>query len=413
MLANHWKIAAVSVKGTGHEQTGAPCQDACSALESEDGRWVALVASDGAGSAKHSDVSSTLVASDFANALIAIAKELDDRPPGAWVTDAVIEEIVRLRKVLREKAGSDNISDFHCTLVAALLGPSGGFTIHLGDGAVFGGIANSTDESRINLSDEYFVSEPENGEFANETVFLTERDWIKHLRIQPLFKAGWLILGTDGGMALAMVEEKAPKVGFVVPVLRGVISSSDSEARNDSLEKILSDRLADRLTNDDKTLVIAARSTYADVSGEFQALVTKTAAKPTTFLPTLPPIQLDSDLPKKEAINTRPKVLGQGPEPQSREESARGLKHVKGIWVILSAVTFVLFAALALGIWYIFSNPAANRKATTTPMEATTAIVIDMKNSEAVEPKPKESKGMLASITASPIPDSHFESSSK
>lgn len=414
MQVSHWKVAAVSVRGTGHEQTGTPCQDACSTLESEDGRWVALVASDGAGSAKHSDVSSALIASDFANALIRIAKELDYRPPGAWVTDAVIEEIVRLRKVLREKAGSDNISDFHCTLVAALLGATGGFAIHLGDGAVFGGIANSSDETNINLSDEYFVSEPENGEYANETVFLTERDWIKHLRIQPLSRAGWLILGTDGGMALAMVEDKAPKVGFVVPVLRGLISSSDSEARNDSLEKVLTDRLADRLTNDDKTLIIAVRSTYELVSGEFQVPVIKTAAKPPASSPTSPPLQLDSALPKNVAINSRPIVTALGPESQSREDSAKGLKRVKGKRVILSAVIFVLFAFLVVGIWlYLLPNPAANIKAIEKSKDATTAIVIDKKNAKALGPQPEESKGVLSGIPASPVPDSHVESPSK
>lgn len=270
MIASDWKFAAASVRGKGHEQTGTPCQDAFAVQESVDGRWLALVASDGAGSAARAEFSARFVASEFARILIKVAQELDRQLPGAWVTDSIIEEIVRLRKAIRQEAKSDNISDFHCTLVAALVGPSRGFTIHLGDGSVFGGDADPSSIEGIDLSQGFFLSEPENGEYANETVFLTERDWIKHLRIHPLSLVNWIVLGTDGGMALAMVEEKAPKLGFIAPVMRAIFSYDDPEARADALKTILEDRQADRLTNDDKTLAVAARSKCIAVKDEFQ-----------------------------------------------------------------------------------------------------------------------------------------------
>ena len=413
MQANYWKIAAVSVRGSGHEQTGTPCQDACSVLESEDGRWVALVASDGAGSAKHADVSSALVASDFAKALIGLAREFDDRPPGAWTTDAVIEEIVRLRKILREEAGSDNISDFHCTLVAALLGPTGGFTIHLGDGAVFGGIANSSEESCIDLSAEYFVSEPENGEYANETVFLTERDWIKHLRIQPLSKAGWLILGTDGGMALAMHEEKTPKTGFVVPVLRDIIGKANLEARNDALEKILTDRQADRLTNDDKTLVVAVRSTCVKLIGEFRTPVTKASAKPPAPLTTLQLVTGDDNASsRKQKNNSRQKMIVPEPEFQEQNSSTTNLTRRKTTWLILNSISLLLLAALAFGIWHIM-KPSTSSKAIKKPIEVTNPIVTEKKKNEALAPKTEDSQEESGRHPASPTQEQPVGSLSK
>lgn len=317
MVASEWKFAAASVRGKGHEQTGAPCQDACAAQESVDGRWLALVASDGAGSAAHSEVSAKLVASEFSRTLIEVAEELDRQPPGAWVTDSVIEKIVHLRKALRQKANSDNISDFHCTLVAALLGPTGGFTIHLGDGSVFGGAADPSSVETIDLSKDFFLSEPENGEYANETVFLTERDWIRHLRIFPVSSVDWLVLGTDGGMALAMVEEKTPKGGFVVPVMRTLFSHHDFDARTDALKTILQDRQADRLTNDDKTLVVAVRSKCIETKGEFQPSLAATTASafatPTTQQPcetgNMPPKwrPTEHDTPTDGDEQTRPK----------------------------------------------------------------------------------------------------------
>jgi hypothetical protein len=267
-----WKFAAASVRGTSHEQTGTPCQDACAIEPSANGKWVALVASDGAGTAAHSEVGSRLVVAEFSKALIAIASRIEHEDPGAWVTDAVIEAVLRLRNQLRKESGSDDISAYHCTLVAALIGESGGFAIHLGDGAVIGGpIAQpGINHAVVNLSQEYFLSEPKNGEYANETFFITERDWIKNLRIQPMPAVDWIVLGTDGGMALAMVGERLPKDGFVKPVLDALLSSPSYTSRNEALRVILADRQADRLTNDDKTLIAAVRGVCLNVVGEFQ-----------------------------------------------------------------------------------------------------------------------------------------------
>lgn len=269
MINDHWKYCGASVRGTGHLQTGTPCQDSFDISRSTDGKWIALVASDGAGTASRSKEGSQLVAKAFASDLIKIAGELDNKAPGAWVTDRVIEAIVRTRHELRRVAGGDDISSFHCTLVSALLGPSGGFSIHLGDGAVFGGTRSPSKNSTIDLGDDFFVSEPENGEYANETVFLTERDWIKKLRIHPIGRVDWLMLGTDGGMALAMIGEKLPKSGFVLPVLSNLCQSKDQDNANSKLGEALSDPKADRLTNDDKTLTIAIRREIQQVKGEF------------------------------------------------------------------------------------------------------------------------------------------------
>jgi hypothetical protein len=230
---------------------------------------VALVASDGAGTAKFSDQGSRLVTDEIAKCLIHLSEECDRRAPGAWVSDRVIQDIVSVRERLRELAGSDNIGDYHCTLSAALVGPTGGFTIHLGDGAIFGGAAGRQQGGVIDLSNEHFVSAPQNGEYANETVFLTEKDWIRNLRIQPVAAIDWVMLGTDGGMALAMVGESKPKSGFVVPVIRALIQEPDFASRCRALARILDDRQADRLTNDDKTLIAAVRTRFDDVTGDF------------------------------------------------------------------------------------------------------------------------------------------------
>lgn len=269
MVESFWTIAGASVRGRGHEQTGLPCQDSSNVTLSPNGKWVILVASDGAGTAKRSIVGSRLVCHEFAKYLLILAEQCENRPPDAWVSDSVIQAVLDVRNLLREQSGSDDIRDYHCTLLAALIGPVGGISIHLGDGAIFGGKAGPDTSTTIDLSRDYFVSGPENGEYANETVFITERDWIKHLRIRPISAADWVILGTDGGMALAMNGETQPKSGFVIPMLHAVMRGTDYKTRCKTLEEILSDRQADKLTNDDKTLVFAIRSRFTGVAGDF------------------------------------------------------------------------------------------------------------------------------------------------
>lgn len=62
-----WAIARASVASTSHGKTGLPCQDASDHLVvgSADDEILVCVVCDGAGSAAHSDVGSTLAAQTF------------------------------------------------------------------------------------------------------------------------------------------------------------------------------------------------------------------------------------------------------------------------------------------------------------------------------------------------------------
>lgn len=342
MINDYWKFCGASVRGTGHLQTGTPCQDSFDISRSIDGKWIALVASDGAGTASRSKEGSQLVAKSFASDLIKLASELDHKPPGAWVTDRVIEAIVHTRHELRRVAGGDDISPFHCTLVSALLGPSGGFSIHLGDGAVFGGTLSPSKNNTIDLGDDFFVSEPENGEYANETVFLTERDWIKKLRINPIGRVDWVMLGTDGGMALAMIGEKLPKSGFVLPVLSNLCQSKELDSANSKLVEALSDPKADRLTNDDKTLTIAIRREIQQVQGEFSG-VTKT---------------IKSTLTKPEIVDATKASVLTAPNKAIASELNQSSTLIKKKWtentsrlLLLGLSAILVMIVLGVGIW--------------------------------------------------------------
>jgi hypothetical protein len=350
MAAAHWTVSAASVRGRGHEQTGAPCQDSSAAIVSPNGKWVALVASDGAGTARRSEIGANFVAREFAMCLLRLSEECDRRAPGAWVSDRVIQDIVLIRDRLRANAGSDDISEFHCTLVAALIGPTGGLTVHLGDGAIFGGAAEGRAGDVIDLAREYFVSLPQNGEYSNETVFLTERDWVKNLRIHPLAAADWVMLGTDGGISLAMVGESKPKSGFVIPVIRALIKEGDFPERCEALARILDDRQADRLTNDDKTLVAAIRSQFRDVTGEFEFIAEQSPSLSSLerSVPQLSSAQSVLSAQSNSSTRLQKPAIAFG----EYSRHSHGYRPSRG-WLLWSVSGLLLIAVFAVAIWLL------------------------------------------------------------
>jgi len=259
---NNWFYSGSSVTGQSHLATSIPCQDKFSIETTENGNWLAVAVCDGAGSAEFAEIGATITSTYFCKKLIGLAAELDIRTPGEWINDFVINCITEVRNKLRLEAGSDNIRKYHCTLVAALIGKSGGFSIHIGDGALFGGnFGKNNNDSHIELNINFIKSNPENGDYANETFFITEGNWIKHLRILPLPPLDWMVVCTDGGASLLLDNDDEVKPNFLAPFVEAQIN--DKFQNKNYITEILSDPKANKLTADDKTIVVAIRNSLA------------------------------------------------------------------------------------------------------------------------------------------------------
>jgi hypothetical protein len=344
MSEARWFVGGASVRGKSHAQGNTPCQDANKIKISPNGKWLALVVSDGAGSAKNSDKGSKLISEAFANSLISLSEKLDNNNPGAWVADILLYEILRSRSSLRDLAGSDSLKDYHCTLVAVLIGPSGGFSIHLGDGGILGASVDCINGKAIDLSASYFESKPENGEYANETFFVTETDWIKHIRIEPLPPAAWIILGTDGGMALTTAIDGTPKSGFIKPLIQIALSQKfNTDNISEEIKKLVSDPQADRLTNDDKTLVIAVNASCNAAEGEFHSNA------PTEVLPPNAAGFHDTQAIEQNSNLTNGATNKELDKSLSTLTKKNSNKHI-GIFSILTALLFGVVAASAFFI---------------------------------------------------------------
>ena len=245
--------------GQSHQTSQIPCQDKFSCKVSADGRWLSVAVSDGAGSALNAEAGAEITSTIFCEELLRLSNQLEFRAPGEWINDFVVECVLKVRNQLRIKAKSDDIKSFHCTLVAALVGPEGGFSIHIGDGSIFGGqFKYDTKLREVELNSNFVISKPENGEYTNETFFITEGNWIKHLRVTPLPRLDWLVACTDGGAALILEKEIEVKPKFLVPFFQELISAKFT--KNNYIAEVLSDPKANALTSDDKTIFVAMRS---------------------------------------------------------------------------------------------------------------------------------------------------------
>lgn len=327
-----WFYSGSSVVGQSHQNTSTPCQDKFQVQTSDDGEWLAIAVSDGAGSAEFAELGASLTSTHFCNELIKLSKDLSTRPPGGWINDFVIDCVIKVREQLRNAARSDDIRKYHCTLVAALIGKSGGFSIHIGDGAVLGGTFQTILPGTYELNSSYFISKPENGEYSNETYFITEGNWVKHLRITPLPALDWLIVCTDGGASLLLDNENEVKPTFVAPFIEAQIN--DGFHDNQYIESILNNPKANKLTTDDKTIVLAVRNDVIKPTVKLQFSLSKKSVNPTVTTSSMAiptpvqnstqrPLASTDSLATKSAAVSQKKTSGEGKKNSQVQANSR------------------------------------------------------------------------------------------
>lgn len=243
-----WKVYSASVQGKSHIDRGLPCQDA-NAFERRQS-WLVAVVCDGAGSAANSEIGAQSACQGIAKRLMHV---LDVEAQGidaarAKLTDCITAARDELKKVaMAAPAPFDQLA---CTVVGVVAGADQGFLFHIGDGA---GLVEMRDEPVTR-----FVSGPENGEYANETYFLTDDHWLEHLSVTEFNgKVSCIALMSDGAMPFVMNrvgnEFSRP---FIDPVTRYLLAN-DEAVGSEALGETLSSEGTWSITGDDKTLLLA------------------------------------------------------------------------------------------------------------------------------------------------------------
>jgi hypothetical protein len=249
VTACSWTVSAASVRGPDHAGEGRPREDAC-AWRVDGERLVAAVA-DGAGSAARSREGARLCSTALVEALVTVPPP----PPGdgGAVARAAIEAaLAGVRAAIAERleafpAGA--LRDYAATVVGVWAEGEDGWLFHIGDGA---GAA-----ARLDDLGDAVVSPPENGSFAEETFFFTDRAWRRRLRITPFESRDLVVLTSDGAGSFTFAPRwQGLEAEFVAPLARHLEQRPPAAARR-TLARVLRAPGAQAISGDDKTLVLA------------------------------------------------------------------------------------------------------------------------------------------------------------
>lgn len=247
-----WRPIAQRMLGPSHAADNSPCQDSFSIEVIAHAASQTLVAcvSDGAGSAKYSDVGSDVVCRTVIECACAFLgaggqiEQLDRQAVLRWCEEArsrILQEAVLRDCEVRELAS---------TMCAAIIGPGASCFFQIGDGAMI-----------LRKHGVYgVVFWPQSGEYANSTNFLTSPKYDSQLEfISTDTRCSDIALMTDGLERLALrFDTQTPHVPFFDPFFRAIRAAKDYTGLNESLQAFLgSEPVRDR-SDDDKTLILAS-----------------------------------------------------------------------------------------------------------------------------------------------------------
>lgn len=239
----YWKVAFASASGRLHLTTGVPCQDA--AAVARRGSTLAVAVADGAGSATLSHLGAQVVTHAVAAFLCRKAKGVTRGAVGAEAILTCAREAIRI--ACDQHGGT--LQDYACTLLAVVLTDNKGAAIHLGDGVI----------AVVRRAGAQVLSAPDNGEFVNETVFVTSPSAVQHLRI-TLFDTTditGLSLMTDGAQASLYSRHS----GEVSPAVEQMVNWLDEGTEEEVSQHLLRNIVKHLLprTSDDCTVLIIRR----------------------------------------------------------------------------------------------------------------------------------------------------------
>ena len=253
--ARNWRVASASVRGTSHIKTGKPCQDSVyHCVDLSDGVLIAAV-SDGAGSARLSDIGSSLAVQRAVESARLSMLHSSARLSEGYLRDTVRASVLLARSSLEDEARriGANVRDLSATLMLTICARGVLAAAQIGDGAVVAG--DESGEYRL-------FTTPQRGEYANETVFLVSRNALSSLEVkaEPV-QAARIAMFTDGIQNLVLdAATDTPHVPFFAPMFRWLESRPAEADSGPDLERFLTSPKVTQRTDDDVTLLLASLS---------------------------------------------------------------------------------------------------------------------------------------------------------
>jgi len=247
-VIKEWSGLSLSLKGRSHELSGMPCQDS-SKFSSENGVYYGIL-SDGAGSAKNSDVGSLTVV----NVLSKYVSSYFEKIYNEESVENVRTEISNLIKSEIQKvadAERNKIEDYAATAMFVAIKNDHFIIMHLGDGLI-----SYSKNGEIKVA-----SAPTNGEFINSTIFITSKNIENKINLikGKLDSIDGFILMSDG--TAESFYQRESKV--IAPILNTLLHKSliSSKQQYTKILKQSFENTVLRNTKDDCSIVMMCRET--------------------------------------------------------------------------------------------------------------------------------------------------------
>lgn len=241
-----WKSVCCEVQGTGHKKNNVPCQDKTFELMQNGVNVIALA--DGAGSASLSHYGAQRVVQDISEYIAAHFHEYLSCDDGRKVKQDLLKMI---RNSLSEEAQvrKCSIRDLSSTLLLAAVDKDNFILAHIGDGVI-----GYLDGDTLKIA-----SMPDNGEFSNETTFVTSGEALSSMRLfkGELKNKNGFVLMSDG-TEQSLYHKPSKSLANVIVKLMHRTCLIDSGTMKAQLKDAFTDVIA-KNTQDDCSIAILAR----------------------------------------------------------------------------------------------------------------------------------------------------------
>ena len=236
---NSWRAVAVSKIGAAHVLANMPCQDA-SRCFARDNVLVACVA-DGAGSARYSDEGARVAVDEF----VAVSQDLL-RSGDELDSAEIVSRAFEAARLAVQDIAESHLKDYATTLLGLVSRKDSFAAIQVGDGAV--------------IVDGEVVVDSHEGEYANETKFITNPDVAPSI-FSDCIEIRRVAIVTDGLENLVLANngyQRTPHGPFFESMYEWLHRFDEPDRTAQLAEFLVSERVRSR-TTDDVTLLLAMR----------------------------------------------------------------------------------------------------------------------------------------------------------